>query len=79
MRCIDGLEECQGQVLLLVLVVVDLLVPEIHLTLIVVRQIKFSCVEHANRHCEDKTPVGGDNAEARIAANGSANLIHEQF
>ena len=35
MRCIDGLEECLVQVLLLVFVVVDLLVPEFHLTLIV--------------------------------------------
>ena len=79
MRCIDGLEECQVQVLLLVFAVVDLLVPEIHLALIVVRQIKFSCVEHANRYCEDKIPVGGDNAEARIVANGSAKLIYERF
>ena len=79
MRCIDGLEECQVKVLLLVFVVVDLLVLEFHLTLIVVRQIKFSCVEYTNRYCEDKIPVEGDNVEARIVVNGSAKLIYERF
>ena len=78
-RCIDGLEECQVQVLLLVFVVVGLLVLEIHLALIVVRQIKFSCVEYTNRYCEDKIPVEGDNVEARIVVNGSAKLIYERF
>ena len=56
---------------------VDLLELEIHFPLIVVRQIKISCVEYTDRYCKDKIPGRGDNVEARIVVNGSANLIYE--